>query len=149
MAKIKTSAADDVKPAEGFTPAAVFGEEPSAVDLMHDIGRTIGAAKTLPPVPETDPRDAEIARLKEQLAAYQEAAPLVAGGRFTLSWKDGPTVTIEVLPGERPEDALINRYGLNSNPPHKINCQPAAADAPIGAHRPNGSVRPFGGPPKE
>jgi hypothetical protein len=137
VAKARTAPADDFKPVEGFAPAASFGAE---VDGDNDFASEIAAHKAAPPL-EPDPRDAEIERLRAELATYKQAAPLVAGGCFTLSWKDGPTVTIDVLPGERPEDAL-QRYGVHSVP-HKISVQPAPDDAPRGRHSPGG-VRPFG-----
>jgi hypothetical protein len=105
----------------------------------------------LAPAADIDPkiavRDAEIARLREELAALKAVPGALPGGRVTVSWKDGPTLTIEVRPGESAADSLA-RYGVHSTP-HKLEVARAADDAPLGQHMPNGSIRPFVAPAKE
>ncbi len=131
--KGKPAAADDFRPAEGFSPAAVFGDEENKFTPAH---QPEGGAD------ETDPRDAEILRLREELAALKATGGSTAGGTFTVSIKDGPTATIEAEPGETPEQAFMRALGIHSTP-HRCEVSAAAAGARLGLHLPNGTVKPF------
>lgn len=70
---------------------------------------------------EIDPRDAEIERLKAELAAAKAAqGPTYAGGKkYTVALKDGPKAVVKCEPGEHPWDAYRRVTGvINSvNPP--------------------------------
>lgn len=111
----------------GFIPDNVLGDEA----FLHDGATT-----------DPDPRDAEIEKLRAELEALRGAAPSVAGGKFTVSIKDGPTATVEAKVGETPQDAFFRCCGIHSTP-HRPSVSVAAADAVCGIHYPNGTTIPF------
>lgn len=141
--------AERVRPVEGFVPATDFGtadDKPAPAPVRTRAPADDSEADELElglPEYQPDPRDAEIERLRAELAALKGVAGSLKGGKFTISWKDGPTVTIEARPGESPADAL-GRYGVHSTP-HKLEIHEAPADAVCGQHLPNGQIRPFAG----
>jgi hypothetical protein len=151
MARTRQTAPGGDKPAEGFTPATSFGDDADAEVRgpapEGDIAQDVDDPERGDLAPgEFDPRDAEIARLRAENAALKGVSGALAGGKFTVSWKDGPTLTIEAAVGESVSEALA-RHGVHSTP-HKVEVHDAPADAKCGQHLPNGSVRSFTGPEK-
>lgn len=124
-------AADDIRPADGFAPAADFGKPAERP-----------APKAAPGLADLESAQAEIARLRAENERLKGLSGDLSGGRFTVSIKDGPTATIEASPGETPERAFFRVLGIHSCP-HRPEVQKAAADAPLGLHKPDGTIKPF------
>lgn len=94
--------------------------------------------------PVADPRDAEIARLKAEVEALKAspAAAALTGGRFVVAIKDGPKACVECNPGEHPYDAFMRLTGVQGSI-HAPEIAKAPNDAPLGHHRPDGTIQPF------
>lgn len=120
MAKKPADPGDDAKPAD-------FGDEKPSEKQ---------------PEPAFDAKDAEIERLRKELADARAVRAPAPPGRYTCSVKDGPTVTLETKHGERPEDAFLTVCGIHSTP-HRIEVHEAGPDAALGVHLPNGTVKPL------
>lgn len=124
---------DDFKPEAGTVPVA---------ELKVSKADTDAAAADAVSKTDADLR-AENEKLRAELAALKAASPVSAGGKFTVSIKDGPTATVEVPAGERPEDVFNATLGIHSTP-HRHSVLAAGEDAKCGVHYPDGSVRAFG-----
>lgn len=105
-----------------FTPAAGFGPGDDAPA----------------PGPAADPRDAEIARLRAELAARDgrvaelEAAAgdgFEAGRRYRVALEDGPAAVVECRPGEHPYEAYKRLTGVRGSV-HVPEVSPADGEAP-------------------
>ena len=97
-----------------------------------------------PVEPAADPKDAEIERLRAELAAAKSATPPVyAGGKkYKVSLKDAGVAVVETRPGEHPWDAFRRVSGVLSSI-HQPEITEAGDDATCGHVRPNGTVEPF------
>jgi hypothetical protein len=117
MAKSKpaaTAADDDIKPADGFAPAA---------DLGGDIEPQGGPEDA----PGVDPRDVEIAALKAENARLKAAGapPHAGGGKFRVALRDGPAAVVQCEPGEHPFEAYRRATGvINSQHAPEIHARP-------------------------
>jgi hypothetical protein len=123
MAKAKT-ATDEFQPAPGFAPAAEF-EPPRAAEIGSD---------------GPDPRDAEIERLRAELAAARAHGPVYAPGRrYRVELPDVPGhVVVEPAGGEHPFEAYKRAAGVIASP-HAP--QITETEEPAGVYGPDGKPR--------
>jgi len=112
-------AASTTGPADDVTPADFAAPTPAAAD----------------------PRDEEIARLREENARLKAAAPReYAGGRkYRVSLPDGPAAVVEPRPGEHPFEAFKRVTGVRSSQ-HEPAIEEAEADARCGVCGFDGAV---------
>lgn len=127
-----------------FTPTApvALGADPTdAAAMAAEIERLKAESAAARKDAEYAYRRAD--QMAAELSALKAASPVSAGGKFTVSIKDGPTATVEVPAGERPEDVFNATLGIHSTP-HRHSVLAAGEDAKCGVHYPDGSVRAFG-----
>lgn len=125
--KNKTSSpvASDFNPQAGFGSEDATGADPAPVESEPT------ATEDAPEVEDVaDPRDAEIARLRAELAASR-GPTYEAGRKYRVSIKDGPTAIVQPQEGEHPFEAFKRLSGVLKSD-HAPEVQPAADSAKVG-----------------
>lgn len=133
MAKAKDRPVTSASPADDVAPAFDGGFEPAESPAAP-------GDKAAP----ADPRDAEIERLKAELAAAKASgsAGYPAGQKFRVTLTGGATAVIQPREGEHPFEAYKRLTGV-INSIHTPEITPAPDDAACGVVGLGGKVKPF------
>jgi len=122
--------------AKHHKPPEVEEVEPFEPTKEDDAVRPPNAADGVESAPEEpiDPRDAEIARLRAELAARTPSAPLVSpSGKYLVRVTDGPDWIVAAADGANALVAYKKAVGMTSSP-HEFSATPVGDEVPVGRY---------------